>query len=64
MRSRSITMLPTLVTIERVLAIWAGDVKIMTCLGLVTLKLERTMPGMARKLTVTESITVDWREVT
>jgi hypothetical protein len=60
-------MLPTLATIERVLAICAGDVKIMTWLGVVTLlplRLERTTPGTARKLTVTESITVDWRVVT
>ena len=57
-------MLPTLATIERVLAICAGDVKIMNCLGLLSLNLERMTPGMTRKPTVTESITVDWRVVT
>jgi hypothetical protein len=54
-------MLPTLATIERVLAICAGDVKIMTWVGVFASK--RMTPGTTRKLTVAVSITVDWRVV-
>jgi len=61
-RSKPVTMLATLATIERELAIWAGDAKTTTWPTLVILdplKLERTTPGMARKPTLALSITVD-----
>ena len=63
-RSRGIptTMLPILACTDKQLAICVGDVKIITWLALVKLLpliFDRTTPGMARKPTLTASITVD-----
>jgi hypothetical protein len=58
-------MLAILVSIEKKLAICTNVTKIR--LGLVKLlasESERTTPGMARKLTLTASITVAWKVVT
>ena len=54
-------MLPTLATIDTQLAICAGDVKITTWFVLVILllRLEMTTPGIARKPTFADSMTVD-----
>jgi len=54
-------MLPTLATIDIQLAICAGDVKINAwpVPVILLLILEMTTPGIARKPTFAESITVD-----
>jgi hypothetical protein len=52
-------MLPILPTTERELAIWEGDVKMTTLVMLVPLRFERTTPGIARKLMLTASSTVN-----
>ena len=56
-------MLPILASTERELAICEGDVRMTTSLALVMLvplRFERTTPGIARKPTLADSITVDY----
>jgi hypothetical protein len=62
-KSRLVTTLPMLACIDKELAIWAGDVEILSWRGLViaaSLRFVITTPGMARKPTLATSITTDW----
>ena len=55
-------MLPILASAERELAICEADVEMITCFAAVMpvpLRFEMTTPGIARKPTLTVSITVD-----